>query len=173
MRRGSSFRGASRVGDLRWAHTLGTLRVVNRVNLSNPLLAAIERALWPIEDVRAALLFGSRAAGGATAESDTDVAVLLSKGPQDTERKEVLASLIRALGSELRADRLDIVILNDAPSKLAFQVLKHGKVAFERDPVDLHRFRVRTYSRHADYEHVERFFRHATKARALREAARG
>jgi hypothetical protein len=49
--------------------------------------------------------------------------------------------------------------------------LKHGRVVLDRDPVQLHRFRVRTYSRHADYEPVERFFREATKRRA--RAARG
>jgi hypothetical protein len=37
--------------------------------------------------------------------------------------------------------------------------LKTGKLAFERDRIALHRFRVRTYARHADYESTERFFR--------------
>jgi hypothetical protein len=40
-------------------------------------------------------------------------------------------------------------------------------VALERDAVALHRFRVRTYSRHADYEPVERFYRQVTRRRAL------
>jgi hypothetical protein len=73
---------------------------------------------------------------------------------------------VGALAEEIAADRLDVVILNGAPHALAFQVLKYGVVAFERDARFLHRYRVRTCSAHADYEPVERFFREVTKRRA-------
>jgi predicted nucleotidyltransferase len=137
------------------------------------LLRAIRRAMASSARVQAALLFGSRATERARADSDIDVAVLLDEAPSASDRKNVLMSLASALGKELRADRLDIVLLNDAPPKLAFQVLRHGVVAFQRDPVPLHRFRVATYSRHADYEPVERLFRAVTKRRALSEAGHG
>lgn len=75
--------------------------------------------------------------------------------------------LFVALGRELSTERLDLVILNDAPSKLAFHVLRDGQVVLERLPELLHRFRVATYSRHADYEPIERFFAQVTKARAM------
>jgi len=51
--------------------------------------------------------------------------------------------------------------------------MKHGLVVFARDPVELHRFRVRTYSRHADYQPVERLFREATKRRDLAQVNGG
>jgi uncharacterized protein len=137
------------------------------------LLAAIGRALSPLGNVQAALLFGSRATGRATDESDIDVAVLLDQEPGSSQRKAVLGGLIEALGRQLRADRLDIVILNGAPPNLAFHALKGGLVAFERSPELLHRFRVATYSRHSDYEPVERFFRGVTKKRAALGAPRG
>lgn len=138
-----------------------------------PLVDAIQRALASSGEVEAALLFGSHATGRARVDSDIDVAVLLKTAPTSSTRKQILMSLASALGRELRADRVDLVLLNDAPPKLAFHVLKHGIVAFVRDPVVLHRFRVATYSRHADYEPVERFFRRVTKERALAEAKRG
>ena len=137
------------------------------------LLVALERALLPLPEVQAALLFGSHATGRAKPESDIDIAVLLDEAPEPSKRKALLRNLIAALGERLRADRLDLVILNDAPPKLAFHVLKDGKLAFERDRGPLHRFRVATYRRHADYEPVERFFRRITKARAQQEAAHG
>jgi hypothetical protein len=80
---------------------------------------------------------------------------------------------IEALAVHVAADRLDIVILNDAPPALAFQVLKRGKLAFERDRTALHRFRVSTYARHSDFESTERFFRAVTRRRALGGASRG
>lgn len=137
-----------------------------------PLLEAISRALEPLQEVRAALLFGSQATGRARSDSDIDVAVLLDPASVSL-RTEHLRRVLGALSHELASDRLDLVILNDAPPMLAFQILKHGRVAFERDARDLHRLRVRTYSAHADYEHVERFFRAATKARALAGLQRG
>lgn len=137
------------------------------------LLGAIQRALASSPHVQAALLFGSHATGRARADSDIDVAVLLDEAPPASAKKNALMSLASALGKELRADRLDVVLLNDAPPKLAFHILQHGVVAFDKDRVPLHRFRVATYSRHADYEPVERLFRSATKQRALNEAERG
>jgi len=53
----------------------------------------------------------------------------------------------------------------ERPPKLAFQVLKHGRMVFSRDPVKVHRFRERTYSRHADYRPIERWFREANQRR--------
>jgi predicted nucleotidyltransferase len=107
---------------------------------------------------RAALLFGSHVRGHARSCSDVDIAVLLDAGSATALRKPLMWALFAALGRELPSERLDVLVLNDAPPKLAFHVLKEGRVAFERDPVDLHRFRVRTYARHADYQFVERFF---------------
>jgi predicted nucleotidyltransferase len=135
------------------------------------LLDAIARALAPLDDVQAALLFGSRATGKARSDSDVDVAVLLTR--ESFAKGQSLRRLVGALAQELAADRLDVVVLNGAPPALAFQVLKYGVVAFERDVQSLHRFRVRTYGAHADYEPVERFFREVTKRRALSGASRG
>lgn len=138
------------------------------------LLAAVRRALEPLDEVAAALVFGSRAQGRAREDSDIDVAVLLRKEPPAEHRKDELRRLIEALGSELASDRLDVIVLDDAPPVLAFQVLKHGKEALVRDPVALHRYRVRTYSLHADYAPIERFFREVTRRRALaQEPKRG
>ena len=137
------------------------------------VVEAIARALSPLCHVQAAFLFGSRAVGRAREDSDIDVAVLLAGGVADEEPRTRLRTLLEALAAELAADRLDLVILNEAPPALAFQVLKYGVLAMDRDPVPLHRFRVRVYSEHADFEPVERFFREVTRRRALEQARRG
>ena len=132
------------------------------------LVSAIGRALAPASEVQAALLFGSRATGRARPDSDIDVAVLLEPATAATEDpRSLLRRLLEALATELSADRTDLVILNDAPPALAFQVLKYGVPAFEREPLALHRFRVRTYGKHADYAPVESFFREVTRRRVL------
>lgn len=136
------------------------------------ILGCIARALAPLPEVQAALLFGSRASGRARRDSDVDVAVLLDRQPGVPAPRAELRGLLGALTDGLSAERIDLVILNDAPPMLAFQVMKHGVVAFERTPSPLHAFRVRTYAMHADREPVERFFRGVTRARALGGAPR-
>lgn len=144
-----------------------------RANEDDRLLRAVERGAEALPEVQAAFLFGSHATGRARADSDIDVAVLLDAEFAQANRAGSLRRVIESLAAHLAADRLDVVILNDAPPALAFQVLKHGKVAFERNATALHRFRVRTYARHADYEPVERFFREVTRRRALAGARGG
>ncbi len=133
--------------------------------------AALRAALDPISEVAAGLLFGSWATGRNRPDSDVDLAVLLDPPPSDADRYEQTRRLLIALGGHVAVERLDLVLLCDAPPALAFQVLKDGKVILCRDPVVLHRFRVDTYRRHADYEPVQRLFRRATRARALGESA--
>jgi len=135
--------------------------------VSSELAAATARALESFDGIAAVLVFGSQATGRARDDSDIDVAILFENAPPPAERKELLRMLFVALGRELSTERLDLVILNDAPSKLAFHVLRDGQVVLERLPELLHRFRVATYSRHADYEPIERFFAQVTKARAM------
>lgn len=137
------------------------------------LVHAVSTALEPVAMVRAALLFGSQAKGTARADSDVDVAVLLDHRPEEPARTPVLRTLIEALGTTMRADRLDLVILNGAPPKLAFNVLRDGRVALCRDPVELHRFKMRTWWEHADFEPTERFFREVVKRRAMQAVSRG
>lgn len=144
-----------------------------RISNTEELLSRIERALLPVSAARAALLFGSHVVGHARSSSDVDIAVLVDAASATALRKPLLWSLFAALGRELPAERLDVVVLNDAPPKVAFHVLKEGRVVLERDPVDLHRFRVRTYSRHADHQPIERFFREASERRGLAAGPRG
>src|SRR5688500_18035952 len=133
---------------------------------ADPLLRAVANAAESLPEIQAAFLFGSQASGRARADSDVDVAILID-GAASGDARTRLQRTIEALAAYVAADRLDVVILNDAPPALAFQVLKGGKVAFERDRTALHRFRVRTYARHSDFESTERFFRAVTRRRAL------
>lgn len=144
-----------------------------RISNTDELLSRIERALLPVPGVRAALLFGAHVMGHARSGSAVDIAALVDTASATALRKPLLWSLFAALGRELPAERLNVVVLNDAPPKVAFHVLREGRVVLEHDPVDLHRFRVLTYSRHADYQPVERFFHEAARQRGLAAVPRG
>lgn len=137
------------------------------------ILEKIQRACASLPEVQAALLFGSRATGRARTDSDIDVALLLDLTHAPNDPSARARRLLGALALELAADRIDLVVLNEAPPALAFQILKYGRVAFERERTFLHRLRVRVYSQHADFEPTERFFREQVKRRALAEARHG
>jgi predicted nucleotidyltransferase len=140
---------------------------------ADPLLRAVANAAESLPEIQAAFLFGSQASGRVRADSDVDIAILIDGTSASVDARTRLRRVIEALAAHVAADRLDVVILNDAPPALAFQVLKGGKLAFERDRTALHRFRVRTYARHSDFESTERFFRAVTRRRALTGSSRG
>jgi len=80
-----------------------------------------------------AYLFGSRAEGRARPSSDTDIAVLLPHKHFKTLTLDSRVNLINDIFDVLGTENADIVILNEAPPLLAFEVIKHGKIIYE-DP---------------------------------------
>lgn len=110
-------------------------------------------------DVIAAYLFGSLAQGRAHPQSDIDVAVLLE--PMDVEtafnRRLRLMEYLRPY-----ADReVDVVVLNTAPPLLQYQVLKHGRLLYERERSGRAEFEVRVGEVYADLKPMRDFFAQA------------
>ena len=79
-------------------------------------------------EVQLAYLFGSQATGKANALSDVDVAILTDPGKVRKNlpygyKAEICADLMKLL----KTNRVDVVLLNEAPPFLKHQVLKTGK----------------------------------------------
>jgi len=109
------------------------------------------------DDVIATYLFGSYAEGKQTPVSDVDLAVLFD---QNFPRKfffEKKLDLLFTATSILKTDAVDLVILNEAPPALSYQVLKKGKLLFEKPETKAQRvnFQVRVYDRYFDFKPVE------------------
>ena len=108
-----------------------------------------------IEEVRVAYLFGSRARGRERPGSDIDVGVLVNDAlVADAEGvKQTLWRLITALsGDGVPSDRLDLVLLNDAPPLLCHHVLRDGLLLHARNKTERVRFAVRAMR---DYQGIE------------------
>ncbi len=126
-------------------------------------LAAVADYLAGRDDVVAAYLFGSAAEGVAHRRSDLDIALLLPQAMEPRQRQEVRLEVIAALEKRTRRP-VDVVILNDAPLLLRFQVLKHGKVLVDRDPTRRCLFAARTMGMYYDTRryleyHLDRLIR--------------
>jgi hypothetical protein len=95
-----------------------------------------------VEGVVSAYLFGSRAEGRAHRESDVDVGVLLDRRvyPTKRERFEARLKLIGALGSCLKRDDVDLVVLNDASPEIGARVVSGGARVFCKQEEKDHAF---------------------------------
>ena len=93
------------------------------------LAEALRGVLSGEEKVLAAYLFGSKARGESSPESDVDVAVLLSELPEN------LLDFYLSLAGRLveAAGNVDLVIANLAPPALNFQVISRGRLVYCRD----------------------------------------
>ncbi len=73
-------------------------------------------------------LFGSFARGEATPISDVDVAYLLDQAIMGEDRDRAETSLYVALAETLHSDEFGFVDLERAPSYLAWQICRHGRL---------------------------------------------
>lgn len=82
-----------------------------------------QAAMWP--ELKLAVVFGSTARGQARPKSDVDLGVLLD--PYRPElRFQVEAELGRAAGRPV-----DVILLDDAPPLLRFEIAREGVLLFE------------------------------------------
>jgi uncharacterized protein len=95
-----------------------------------PAMEMLERlkhqaAAWP--ELKLAVLFGSTARGQARPKSDVDLGILLD--PYSPElRFRVEAELGRAAGRPV-----DVILLDDAPPLLRFEIAREGVLLFQRE----------------------------------------
>lgn len=99
-----------------------------------------------------AYLFGSRAEGRAHAQSDYDVGVLLPVCLATDECSKWRMELLGRLMDAYHADVVDVVILNEAPPLLRYEVIRHRHVLFNRDDEARVAFEVRTMQEWRDWE---------------------
>jgi predicted nucleotidyltransferase len=111
-------------------------------------------------DVVAAYLFGSLAEERAMPHSDVDIAILLTDGSDSMavgdRQLQLMGELERFAGREV-----DVVILNTAPPILQNQVLRHGRLLYERDRRARVDFEVRAGQIYADFQPARNFFKTA------------
>ena len=101
--------------------------------------------------VLAAYLFGSAAQNRLADESDVDIGLLFETSPEALRLLELQEVLTTALNRQS-----DLVSLNQASPILAMQVLKHGKLIFERSERAVREFQVRTLFAYFDLKQVRK-----------------
>ncbi|HWU36179.1 MAG TPA: nucleotidyltransferase domain-containing protein [Candidatus Acidoferrum sp.] len=96
-------------------------------------------------------LYGSQARGRCWAESDVDLAVLLSSEVARDRHTAIRVELIGELMSVFESNKVDVLILNEAPPLLTYEgVIQGGRLLFERDKLTRVRFQVRAFQDYMD-----------------------
>ena len=109
-------------------------------------------------EIALAYLFGSKAKGTQRPSSDTDIAVLLDTGLVPEHLLDYKLQMLRDLTGVLHSDDVDLVILNDAPPLLKFQVAKHGKLLYRAKNFSDVSFRARAFMEYLDIKPMLDFF---------------
>jgi predicted nucleotidyltransferase len=112
----------------------------------------VARDVLADEPVVAAYLYGSRARGEARPDSDVDVAVLVRPEVPPEDYLTVSLRLARRLEAALR-ERVDaVVVLNDAPLRLQYRVLRDGILLHVTEDDARLRYEAATYPMAMDFE---------------------
>lgn len=85
------------------------------------------------ECVELAYLFGSVAEGKEGPLSDIDIGVYLSSGLTKAQRDKKRLELVANLSILTKNDRVDLLVLNDTPPVLSFEIIRPNVLIFERD----------------------------------------
>jgi predicted nucleotidyltransferase len=97
-----------------------------------------------------AYIFGSRAKGNIGQMSDYDFAVLFSAAVPHEEKHR----LAHELAMSLDGARVDVVVLNNAPIELKYNIILEGKLLYRKDNFSKVEFEANTLSEYFDYRPV-------------------
>jgi predicted nucleotidyltransferase len=103
-------------------------------------------------DVNALFAFGSLTTGTRKPLSDLDFGILLNNRLDKNQRFDKHIQLIGVFTDTFRTDDIDLIILNDAPNRMAFQILKTGKMLACKNAAALTGFRERLVKEYLDFK---------------------
>lgn len=116
------------------------------------MIEALRNALADDQRIAFALLFGSMGRGSAGTGSDVDVAIGLRPGAS-LEALE-LGDLVSRLEAAT-ARSVDVVLLDEAPSPLAYRAFRDGQLILERDHAALAERKARAILEYLDFRPIE------------------
>ncbi|HOW13693.1 nucleotidyltransferase domain-containing protein [Methanosarcina sp.] len=115
------------------------------------------------DNVTLAYLFGSTVRGESNCLSDIDIAVLLDDTLLQKESFDLQLELISKLTEVLKTDDIDLVVLNDSPLLLTYNIIRDGIILKSDEPLRV-KFETKIMSRYLDERyHIERHAKESLK----------
>ena len=106
-------------------------------------------------EVKLAYLFGSVVEEKTGGLSDVDVGVYLDDSLTGEERFKLQLELIAGLTSLLGTEKIDLIVMNDAPTALNFEIIKSNRLLLTRSGFDRVKFEHRVISRYLDRRYYD------------------
>lgn len=136
--------------------------VVPQLNLQQ-LEQKLRDFLSGVGSVKLAYLFGSTARGESNCLSDIDIAVLFDDALLRKESFDPQVELISELTCLLKTDNVDLVVLNDSPLLLTYNIIREGIILKSDEPLRV-KFETKVMSRYLDERyHIERHSKESLK----------
>jgi predicted nucleotidyltransferase len=121
-------------------------------------------------EIEIAYLFGSRARGNYSPISDYDFAVQLKNNVKPRNYIDIKLILIKELCRALKTDRVDVVILNEAPLLLKHRIIKDKRLLFCRSQLKRIRLESQILINYLDFKEYEVAFSKGVFKRILEAA---
>ncbi|AKB30414.1 nucleotidyltransferase [Methanosarcina siciliae T4/M] len=116
-----------------------------------------------VEYVTLAYLFGSTVRGEANSLSDIDIAVLFDYTLLQKDTFDLQLELISELTGLLKTNNIDLVLLNDSPLLLTYNIIRNGIILKADEPLRV-KFETKIMSRYLDERyHIERHAKESLK----------
>jgi len=109
-------------------------------------------------DIVALFAFGSIATGRLKPLSDLDFGVFLSEKLNRLKRFDKHLELIGTFNTVFKTDEVDLVLMNNAPMKFCYDILKTGKLVHCRHPGDLVDFSEKIVKLYLDFKYFRDSF---------------
>lgn len=123
-------------------------------DILNRALEKLPEVFKNYPEIIAAYIYGSYATGKTTDLSDIDIAVLLKTKATDKEIFDMELKLIGDISDALETDEFDLVILNNCPPYLKYEVISSNKLIYEKDKEARCDFQVRALEEYFDVKHI-------------------
>jgi len=107
----------------------------------------IKRIFSNEDNILFAYLFGSQVTGKTGPMSDYDFAIFLSRKPFFQFKYRLKNNLLNILNT----NQVDLIILNNAPIELKYNIINTGKIIYQKNSIAKVEFEADTLSRYFDY----------------------
>ena len=121
-------------------------------------IPGIVRTLDDDQDVIALYVFGSLANDALKPLSDLDFGILLNDRLDKGQRFDKHIELIGVFNDFFRTDEIDLIIINDASLRMAFEILKTGKILVCKNAGALTRYREHLVKTYLDFKFMRDAF---------------
>ena len=101
------------------------------------------------DNIILAYLFGSTVRGDTGYLSDVDIAILLDEKISEKDRFNLELKLISEIATLIKKNKIDLVVLNEAPLLLAYNIIKNG-IILKSSETDRVKFETKILSMYID-----------------------